>query len=285
MPVENRTLLGSGLLLLCLLPSLAGAASQAGASSYQARGVIKARHRAVISSELAAKVERLPLRAGDKFRTGDLLVGFDCRLFEAQRDEAEAELEAAKMRYENSCQLEQMNSIGTLEVGLAKMAVKKTEAQYRIASLDVDRCTINAPYDGRVVRVMTNAQESVPLHQKLIEIVGAGSLEAEIVVPGAWLKWLAPGHKLTMHIDETGEEVPATVTRVGATIDPASQSLVVYARLGKHQAPLIPGMRGIAHFIPPRELGGGKSSSRKAQDRSASGLKRTCPRAPEGPGK
>lgn len=247
--------LRSGLvLLICLLPALAwGEASPTEPpASYEARGVIKARQRAVIASELAALVKRLPLRAGEGFRTGELLVSFDCRLFEAQKDKVRVELEAAKMRHDNSRQLEEMSSIGVLEVQLAKMEVEKAEAESRIVSLNVERCTIKAPYDGRVVRVMTNEQESVRLQQELIEIVGVGSLEAEIVVPGAWLKWLVAGWKLTMTIDETGEKVAATVATVGATMDPASQSLIVTALVpGKKGTVLIPGMRGTAHFSPP----------------------------------
>lgn len=239
-------------LLLALLSAPALAATPAEPSAYEARGVVKARQRAVIASELAALVKRMPLRPGETFRKGELLVGFDCRLFEAQKEKVRAELEAARMRLENSRQLEQMNSIGVLEVQLAEVEVKKNEAEARIVGLNVERCAIQAPYAGRVVRTMANEQESVRLQQELLEIVGVGSLEAEIVVPGGWLKWLQPGCKLTMTIDETGEEILATVDTVGATMDPASQSLIICARLkGGQKTPLIPGMRGLARFAPP----------------------------------
>lgn len=243
-------------LLLAHAPSWAGAptdpSTPAEPAAYEARGVVKARQKAVIASELAALVKRMPLRPGESFNKGDLLVGFDCRLFEAQKEKVQAELEAATMRHDNSRQLEEMSSIGVLEVQLAEVEVKKTEAEARMAALNVERCAIKAPYAGRVVRTMANEQESVKLQQELLEIVGIGSLEAEIVVPGAWVKWLTPGRKLTMTIDETGEEIPATVATVAATMDPASQSLIIYARLqGKQKTPLIPGMRGLAHFAPP----------------------------------
>jgi membrane fusion protein (multidrug efflux system) len=248
----------AGLLLFPLLFLCIGRAGMAaeGSSSFEARGVVKARQRAVIASEIAALVNRLPLRAGESFRQGDLLVGFDCRLFEAQKDKVDAELRAAKMRYENSRQLDEMSSIGALEVQMAAMDVEKAKAEFRMASLNVERCTINAPYDGRVVRLMVNEEESVHMQQELLEIVGASSLEAEIVVPGSWLQWLTPGWKLTMTIDETGEDIVATVAAVGAVVDPASQSMIVRARFnGKHRRPLIPGMRGLAHFAPPHGAG------------------------------
>jgi len=257
--IIRHRLYRSALLLLALLPALAWAAdptdpsSPSGPPAYEARGVVKSRQRAVIASELAALVKRMPLRPGESFNKGELLVGFDCRLFEAQKEKVQAELEAARMRHENSRQLEEMSSIGVLEVQLAEMEVKKTEAEARMTGLNVERCTIKAPYAGRVVRTMANEQESVKLQQELLEIVGVGSLEAEIVVPGAWVKWLTPGWKLTMTIDETGEEIPATVSTVGATMDPASQSLVICARVqGKPGSALIPGMRGLAHFAPPK---------------------------------
>jgi RND family efflux transporter MFP subunit len=255
--MTNRGLCGRGLLLIALLaalPAAAAAADPGEPAVYEARGVVKARQRAVIATELAALVKRMPLRPGESFHAGDLLVGFDCRLFEAQKEKVQAELEAARMRLENSRQLKKMSSIGVLEVQLAEIEVKKSEAEARIVGLNVERCAIKAPYAGRVVRVMANEQESVKLQQELLEIVGVGSLEAEIVVPGAWIKWLTPGRKLTMTIDETGEEIPATVSTVAATMDPASQSLVICARVqGKPGSALIPGMRGLAHFAPPNQ--------------------------------
>ena len=58
-------------------------ASTAQAEDRLARGVIQALHQATLSAELSAKVIHMPLRAGDGFEAGDLLVALDCDVFRA----------------------------------------------------------------------------------------------------------------------------------------------------------------------------------------------------------
>ena len=78
-----------------------------------------------------------------------------------------------------------------------------------ISKLNVDRCKILAPYDGKVMDVYTSIFTSIEERQPLMDIVGDGLLEAEIVVPSNWLKWLKKGHEVKITIDETGEVLDA----------------------------------------------------------------------------
>ena len=55
----------------------------------------------------------------------------------------------------------------------------------------------------------TNVFTSIEQRQTLMDIVGDGLLEAAIVVPSKWLKWLKKGHPVKIIIDETGEVLDA----------------------------------------------------------------------------
>ena len=48
------------------------------------RGVLRALDRALLSSELNARVLEMPYREGESFRRGDLLIRFDCAAYQAQ---------------------------------------------------------------------------------------------------------------------------------------------------------------------------------------------------------
>ena len=66
-------------------------------------------------------------------------------------------------------------------------------------------------------------------------------------MPSNWVKWLRKGHSLDFLIDETGETIPARVIRLGASIDPVSQTIEIIAK-PKTTPSTLSGMRGHARF-------------------------------------
>lgn len=218
----------------------------------EVRALLEPGREAVLSSELAVRIDKIPVREGDRFKKGDLLVDFDCALPQAQLAVVRAELNAAKKTLANARQLAKLNSIGTLEVELAAAEVTKQKAQIAAARIPVSRCLLKAPFSGRVVKIKAHAHEIAQLGQPLMEILDDGQLEIEVIIPSAWLAWLQPEHPFTLRLDETGQTHPAKVTKIGSRIDPVSQSLPVWGRFDKVPEGLIAGMSGTASFQPPR---------------------------------
>jgi multidrug efflux pump subunit AcrA (membrane-fusion protein) len=161
--------------------------SASNAENRDARALVTATQIVTISSELAARVEKINFLLGDAFKKGDTLISFECEL-------------------------------------------------------------IIAPYDGKVMNVGTSIFTSIEQRQPLMSIVGDGLLEADIVVPSNWLKWLKKGHEVKITIDETGETLDATVIKLGATVDAVSQTIELKAQFNKKYETLIPGMSGIVKF-------------------------------------
>ena len=226
-------------------------APQAQAADGEARAVIKSLDRALLSSELAGRVTSLPRRAGDAFKKGDLLVALDCDLYQAQAAKVAAEHKAARLKMENAQQMKELRAIGALDVSLAESEFAQTQAALRIAQLNAERCTIRAPWPGRVVAVHVKPYENVRQQQELIEIINDRQFEAEIVVPANWMRWLKPGTPLKLRVDETGTTASAKVTAITPAIDAVSQTVVLRAAL-IDGSQLIPGMSATAVFnLPP----------------------------------
>ncbi|ABM04871.1 AcrA-like protein [Psychromonas ingrahamii 37] len=220
-------------------------------ADYEAPAVIKAFDRAVLSGELAAKVVRLPLRPGDAFAKGDLLVALDCELYKAQADKVAAEVAAAQIKYENAQDLNALYAIGAVDVALTESEYAQSQAEQRIAKLNTERCQIRAPWRGRVVALLINAHENIRQQQALIEIVGDRKLEAEVVVPAAWLAWLKTGMPLHLQLSEVAVQVDAKVAAITPAIDSVSQTVIVRVALPV-DSNLIPGLSAIAIFNVPQ---------------------------------
>jgi membrane fusion protein, multidrug efflux system len=212
------------------------------------RTQLVSQHDVVISSQVEGKIDQLPLKDGDAFTRGQLLVGFDCEIYAAQLRKAEAGAEAADKLYAVNQQLSALHSVGELDVEQAKAKAKEAAAEAAYVRATVNRCQVTAPFTGRVAKRMAAQYEYVPAGKPLLQIVDGENLELKLNVPSVWLGWLRVGTRLQVHIDDLNADYTGAIARLGARVDPVSQTLEVVANIkGKH-AELLPGMSGWAQF-------------------------------------
>ena len=81
-----------------------------------------------------------------------------------------------------------------------------------------------------------------------MDIVGEGLLEAAVVVPSKWKSWIKKGNSVKIRIDETGDDLDAKISSLGAAVDAASQTIELKAQFNEKYESLIPGMSGIVKF-------------------------------------
>ena len=115
----------------------------------------------------------------------------------------------------------------------------------------MSKCTVSAPFAGRVAEQKVREQQYVQPGQPLLEILDDSSLELEFIVPSRWLVWLKPGQAFHVAIDETGRTYPAKVQRIGARVDPVSQSVKLSAVVDGRFPELMAGMSGKVLMTPP----------------------------------
>ncbi len=80
--------------------------------------------------------------------------------------------------------------------------------------------------------------------QPLLEILDDSALELEFILPSRWLVRLKPGHKFQVRIEDTGKTYPVRLDRIGAKVDPVSQTVKAVAVIDGHYPELIAGMSG-----------------------------------------
>uniref|UniRef100_E1T928 Secretion protein HlyD family protein n=1 Tax=Burkholderia sp. (strain CCGE1003) TaxID=640512 RepID=E1T928_BURSG len=207
-----------------------------------------ARDQVDLSSEISAKISAMPFRDGDAFRAGQTLVSLDCSLYAAQLHKAQAESDAAVQLKRVDDRLAQLHSIGEIDVRQAEAKAKASAAEVAYMQVTVRKCNIAAPFDGRVVKRSAAAQQFAEPGKPLLTIVDTSHLELKMIVPSKWLAWLKPGHPLSVNVDEVGKTYPATVARIGARVDPVTQTVDVMAALSSRAPELLPGMSGWASF-------------------------------------
>jgi RND family efflux transporter MFP subunit len=208
------------------------------------RAQLMPRRYTTLAAEIGAKINSLPIAEGAAFKSGETLVGFDCEMQKAQWGKARAEFESAEYTFRSNQRLLELNSVGQLEVDLARAALARAKAEMDANQVIVSKCAIAAPFSGRVAEQKAREQQFVQAGQPLLEIIDDSVLELEFLVPSSWLRWLRVGAPLRVQIDETRKTYPARFIRIGARVDPVSQSVKVVAAIEGQHAELMAGMSG-----------------------------------------
>lgn len=234
------------------LPPAAGPAAKAGIERQEIRAQLLPRRFTTIAAEIGAKINRLPVHEGGAFKAGQLLVGFDCSMQQAMLQKARAELSAAQQTYASNKRLFELNSLGKLELDVSSSNVNKASAEVGAQHAVLAKCSIAAPFAGRVAEQKAREQQFVQPGQALLDILDDSVLELEFLVPSAWLGWLKAGTAFQVEIDETRKRYPAKFIRIGARVDPVSQSVKVAAAIDGKFPELIAGMSGRVQIQPPK---------------------------------
>ena len=226
----------------CMLICSAAVAQNMGAADIRAQLVPQ--RFATLSAELGAKIARIHVREGERFRAGQALVSFDCSLQEAQLEKAKAQVFAAQGTYEGNQRLVKFNAIGDVELRNSEAELLKAKAEQSYLQATVSKCQIVAPYGGRAGEWKAREQQFVQPGQPVLEIVDDGSLELEFILPTAAVANLRAAGKFRVAIDDTKKSYPARFVRAGAKADPVSQTIKVIAVLEGHHPELMAGMSG-----------------------------------------
>jgi membrane fusion protein (multidrug efflux system) len=240
-------------LLISAVPALAGTKPDSKPASSAAelstiRGVVKATAQATLASQVQGRISQLPFKEGQRFKKGALLVALDCSRYEADLASAQAEHRAKSKTYENNLRLSKHQAVGQLELEVSEAEAEKAVAAVKAAHVNVNGCTVRAPFPGRVVKTIVNEHENVFPNDQLISLLDDSLLEIELILPSKSLAWMKVGTSFEYSVDETGLQYPAVVKDIGANVDPASQTVKVKGLFRDKPENILAGMSGTALF-------------------------------------
>lgn len=215
------------------------------------RGIVRAVNRAMISTELQARVSRIAVREGDSFKSGDILVEFDCRKQKAELAAAEAQQLEMKLTFDNNKLLQRAQASGRHELQVSEARASRATAEADVLRARVAECTILAPFEGRVLELALYEHETPQAGKPFIGLLADGALEIDLIVPSKWASWLSVGMEFKFAVEETRSEVMAAISRIGAAADPISQTIKIVAVFKSPAAGVLPGMSGTGHFAQP----------------------------------
>ncbi|UCE89408.1 MAG: efflux RND transporter periplasmic adaptor subunit [Pseudomonadota bacterium] len=150
-----------------------------------------------ISAEVRGTISAIPVLVGETVKQGDTLVRLDCRDYELALKRARADIKRASSRRALAKkQLERIESLARqqstseelldqrrTELDVARTDYDLARVQRDKAQLDVNRCTIKAPFDGIVIERLAQVGELAEPGAPMVRLVDRRRLEVSGQVP------------------------------------------------------------------------------------------------------
>ena len=222
-----------------------------------------------VPAEVSGRVLTRPKNEHAAVKAGQIIVTLDPKLLLAAVNASRAAARRAKARHEFAAiELKRVvglwntKSVGRAEVDLAevtereaKAGVESAEAKAEEFETRLERASIRAPFDGKLVRVHPKAGEYLRTGATAFRIIDDSALKIVVYVPARALARLEPGRMLRVEPDPdlAALKLPPLDARVFA-VAPAAQGRARTCRVEAHTRDKSgrwrPGMTGL--FAPVR---------------------------------
>ncbi len=208
-------------------------------------GTVEAVRQTVVSAQVAGAVVALPVKAGDRVRTGQLLARLDARAAEQQAGAAAAQVEAARavqqaatLEMQRQRQLFASRFISQAALDQAEAQFKSTTAQAnaQMAAAQAARTEsgyflVKAPYDAVVAEVSVMPGDMALPGRALVTLFDPSALRLAVAVPESSAAVLRSRLATPVSVELAGQRVMAPRWEVLPAADPLTHTVTVRIEL------------------------------------------------------
>ena len=206
------------------------------ASRYTASGVLEAEKEAMILARVNGVIEDIPAEEGDFVKTGQVLLTIGDREFQYRLQQAQAELEATKAKFERGKKLVTDNLMSSEAFDDLKQAYESAKAATGLAELDLSYCRVEAPFSGRVTQRLVDPGVTVSNGTELFAIADFQPLLARVHVPSKMLGDLKADQPVELILDSSGERLTGSIKLISPVIDPQSGTIKLTVEVPSYPA-------------------------------------------------
>ena len=213
---------------------------------------------AILSTQIDGVVVKYNFRGGERFKKSDVLLKLDDKKYnnDLQRMRSlmkEAELNAnyTRQKWEDNKRLFKEDLQSESEVIKSELDAKVGAERYQTAQinyadalLQLAFCTIRAPFDGTVEKLLTREFETVRSGQPLISIIDDNQLLAVMNLPTAELPKIKIGIPVTFKVHENGKTVTGSVFEIAGRADHRSETIEIKVLIDNAEHHFSAGMSG-----------------------------------------
>lgn len=178
----------------------------------------------------SGRLTEIVVRSGARLQAGDVIARLDSEAEQIALDRASIALEDARARLQRLESLRASNTVTTVQVSEADLAVRNAELALRDAELALERREIISPIDGIVGIISVSAGNYVTSQTEIATVDDRSQIMIDFWVPERFSSMLAIGAPLTAtSVARANDNFSGEIIALDNRIDPQSRTLRVQA--------------------------------------------------------
>lgn len=216
-------------------------------------GNLLATESTMIRTEVAGKIQAMPLAEGQAVKEADLLVQLNDVDYQQEVERKRADYELAELTYNRNAELAKSGATTQQlkDESSAAMMIKK--AEYETAKIQLERTKILAPYDGILGITNLSLGEYLVIGAPIVQISAINPILAQFTISQNFFSKIKIDAPITLTVDSwPGEKFPGTIYAIDPQIDVETRTVAVKADVPNDKNLLRPGM--FAYVSAPVEV-------------------------------
>jgi membrane fusion protein, multidrug efflux system len=209
----------------------------------QAVGSLQSNQSVILRPEVSGRVASIGFRDGQAVKKGQLLIGLDSTLNDAEVAQARAEYDLALSNLKRSEDLARQKFISSSAQETAASNAQVSEARLKLAQARQSKMRIVAPFDGVAGIRSVSLGDYVKDGADLVNIEDVRVLKVDFRLPERNLPQVREGQAVEVIADALpGERWEGRIEAINPRVDASGRSLELRGRLDNTRGQLRPGM-------------------------------------------
>ena len=210
-------------------------------SYYRATAGLEVENEATIEARVSGTVRTVLAEEGDEVKTGQSLLRIDAREYQLRLQQAEAQAEKERNRYDRAQKMFEQNLVSEQEFTTAKADLATAEAELELARLELSYTNVTAPFSGQVVRRQTDVGRPVGPGDPLFVLADVHPLLARVHVPAKEFRSLRTDQSVDLVLDSSGAPLEGRISLISPIIDPNTGTIKVTVEIDDYPPDTRPG--------------------------------------------
>lgn len=196
-----------------------------------------------ISPEIAGQIADIEFNDGQHVTAGSVLYQLDDAISRAQLAQYRAKLKFSQKDFQRNYKLWQTDAFSPKELDVTKEALEENQALVEQYRLTVRKMQIVAPFNGIIGTSKVSIGQYVAVGNALVTLVNTDNLQVTYHVSEDYLTQLKLGQPVVITSDILpGKNFLGTVNYIAPSIDEATRTIEVHAKVANKTQKLVPGM-------------------------------------------